>query len=61
MALAECMGVESGLIAKIATTFGAGMSREGEVCGALSGAVMGLGLRYGRNVPGFTQEGRRPY
>jgi hypothetical protein len=41
MALAKCLGVESKLIPKIATGFGAGIGRQGEVCGALSGAVMG--------------------
>ncbi|MBL7167136.1 C_GCAxxG_C_C family protein [Candidatus Bathyarchaeota archaeon] len=61
MALAKCLGVESKLIPKIATGFGAGIGREGEVCGALSGAVMGLGLKFGRNVPGFIVDGRRPY
>jgi len=61
MALAECLGVESKLIPRIATGFGAGVGREGEVCGALSGAVMGLGLKFGRDVPGFTVDGRRPY
>lgn len=61
MALAECMGKESPLIPRIATGFGAGVGREGEVCGALSGAVMGLGLRFGRDTPGFPRDGRRPY
>jgi len=61
MALAECLGVESKLIPNIATGFGAGIGREGEVCGALSGAVMGLGLKFGRDAPGFTEDGKRPY
>ncbi len=61
MALAECLGVESKLIPRIATGFGAGIGREGEVCGALSGAVMRLGLKFGRDVPGFTEDGRRPH
>jgi len=49
MALARCQGVESPLIPRIATGFGAGIARNGEICGALSGAVMGLSLRYGRD------------
>jgi len=61
MALAKCLGVKSKLIPKIATGFGAGIGRRGEVCGALSGAVMGLGLEFGRDVPGFMLDGRRPY
>ncbi len=57
MALAKCLGVESKLIPKIATGFGG----EGEVCGALSGAVMGLGLKFGRDVPGLRTDGRNPH
>lgn len=33
---------------KISISFGAGM-RKGEVCGACTGAIMALGLRYGEN------------
>ena len=60
LALSESMGVESELIPRIATGFAAGVARTGNVCGALSGAVMGLGLRYGRDAP-ETEPGRRPY
>jgi len=60
LALAESMGVESELIPRIATGFAAGVARTGNLCGALSGAVMGLGLRYGRDAP-ETEPGRRPY
>ena len=49
MALAKCQGVESPLIPRIATGFGAGVGRSGEVCGAVTGAVMGLSIRYGRD------------
>ena len=34
---------------KIATGFGAGYGRMQEVCGAVSGAIMALGLKYGRD------------
>jgi C_GCAxxG_C_C family probable redox protein len=60
LALAESLGVESELIPRIATGVAAGVARTGNVCGALSGAVMGLGLRYGRDTP-ETEPGRRPY
>ena len=33
---------------KIACGFGAGMGRKGEICDALSGAIIALGARYGR-------------
>jgi C_GCAxxG_C_C family probable redox protein len=47
----DALEVDSDLIPKIATGFGGGISRKGYVCGAVSGAVMGFGLKYGRNNP----------
>jgi C_GCAxxG_C_C family probable redox protein len=60
MALAKCQGLESPLIPRIATGFGAGIGRSGEICGAVTGAVMGLSIRYGRDKVEPTK-GRRPY
>ena len=60
LALSESIGVESKLIPRVATGFAAGVARTGNVCGALSGAIMGLGLRYGRDAP-TTEPRRRPY
>lgn len=60
-ALAKAQGVESPLIPRIATGFGAGVGRRGEVCGAVSGAVMGLSLAYGRDKGAPYTGGRRPY
>lgn len=51
LAVAGALGEKSPLIPRLATGFGAGMGRCGEVCGALSGAVMALGLRFGRDNP----------
>ena len=45
----DALEIKSDLIPKIATGFGGGISRQGYVCGAVSGAVMGFGLKYGRN------------
>lgn len=60
MALAKCQGVESLLIPRIATGFGAGVGRCGEICGAVTGSVMGLSIMYGRdNVEAIKD--RRPY
>ncbi|MBS7619719.1 C_GCAxxG_C_C family protein [Candidatus Bathyarchaeota archaeon] len=61
MALAECLGVSSNLIPRMATGFGAGIGRRGEICGALSGAIMGVGLRFGRNQHIVHPNGKRPY
>ena len=40
---------ENELIPKIATAFGGGIGRCGSVCGALTGGVMALGIKYGTN------------
>ena len=47
--LADEIGAECSYIPKIATCFGAGLGRHGEICGAITGAVMALGLKYGRS------------
>ena len=47
----DALEIDNDLIPKIATGFGGGMSRQGYVCGAVSGAVIGFGLKYGRNSP----------
>ena len=39
------------LIPKIATAFGGGVGRCGSLCGALTGGVMALGIKYGTNEP----------
>ncbi len=49
----EC-GIGEDAALKVACGFGGGMGRKQEVCGALAGGIMVLGLRRGRG----TQEGR---
>jgi len=51
---ASDLGLEDPLV-RLATGFGGGMGRAGDACGALSGAAMAIGLRYGR-VEGDDQE-----
>jgi C_GCAxxG_C_C family probable redox protein len=60
LAMQEAYGLRSELIPKVATPFGAGIGRRGSVCGALTGGVMALGLRYGRMTPD-SQARERPY
>jgi|Deesub1362B_J571_1020462.scaffolds.fasta_scaffold01846_1 C_GCAxxG_C_C family probable redox protein len=48
MAGCEILGIKSDLIPKLATGFGVGMGRRGSVCGAISRAVMVIGLKFGR-------------
>jgi len=47
LALSEKFNQNSPIIPRIATGFGAGVGRSGQICGALSGAVMAIGLRIG--------------
>ncbi|MDD3850627.1 MAG: C-GCAxxG-C-C family protein [Firmicutes bacterium] len=51
LAFSELLGVESEIIPRIATPFGGGIHQRRHMCGALSGAVMAIGLKYGRNTP----------
>lgn len=48
LALADAMGIESGLLPKAATAFCSGMGRMCGTCGALSGAIMGVSMVLGR-------------
>jgi C_GCAxxG_C_C family probable redox protein len=52
LSLASAQGIESDLLPKLATAFCGGMSRSCGTCGALTGAIMGLGLALGRSKPG---------
>jgi C_GCAxxG_C_C family probable redox protein len=51
LAIARAEGVESELLPKIATGFCSGMSRSCSTCGALTGAILGIGLVLGRSTP----------
>lgn len=45
---APAMGLSAKEALKITSGFGAGIGYKGEICGAVSGAYMALGLKYGR-------------
>jgi C_GCAxxG_C_C family probable redox protein len=45
---AEDLGLEKEKALKIGCGFGAGMARMGETCGAVTGAFMAIGLKYGK-------------
>lgn len=47
----EHWSCKSELVPKVATAFGGGMGRCGSVCGALTGGLMAIGIRYGTNEP----------
>ena len=48
VAFAPDLGLDEATALKVSTAFGGGMGRLGEVCGAVTGALMALGLKYGR-------------
>jgi C_GCAxxG_C_C family probable redox protein len=58
-------GMEAGLkkeaCLRIAGSFGAGMARRGETCGAVTGGLMVLGLRHGMVREGDTQAKKLNY
>jgi C_GCAxxG_C_C family probable redox protein len=41
------LGLERELAFRVAGAFGGGMARMGETCGAVTGALMAIGLKYG--------------
>jgi len=48
-------GLNRETVLKIAGAFGGGMGHMGETCGAVTGAFMVIGLRYGRTIAGDRQ------
>src|SRR5690348_4462792 len=48
--VANCdrLQLDKNLALRLATGLGAGMAREGEVCGAVTGGILALSLKYGR-------------
>jgi len=45
------LGLDTPLALKIADAFGAGMGGRAETCGVVTGAMMVIGLKYGRTDP----------
>lgn len=56
----EQLGLERELAFKISTGFGGGL-RQGEVCGAVTGAVMVIGLKHGHHIEGDTETKQKVY
>jgi len=52
MAVCQKLRIKNDLVPRIATAFAGGMGRSGEVCGAVVGAVMCIGVKYGRDEVG---------
>lgn len=47
MAFGEGLGLDEAACAKVSCAFGGGISHLGLTCGAVSGALMAIGLKYG--------------
>jgi C_GCAxxG_C_C family probable redox protein len=52
LSFAEELGLSFDTAARLASGFGGGMGHTDQVCGAVSGALMALGLKYGSPIPG---------
>ena len=52
VSLANAQGIESDLLPRMATAFCSGMARTCGTCGALTGAIMGISLAFGRSKSG---------
>lgn len=59
-AFSDVTGLEKGFAAKLASSFGGGMGRMREVCGAVSGMLMVAGLLYGYDDPGENDVNKKP-
>lgn len=60
-ALCDFLSIKAETIPRIATGFGGGVGHTGDICGAVTGAVMALGLKHGRDNPGEKEKRDRLY
>lgn len=56
---AEKENLDPSVSLKIASGFGGGMANMGETCGAVTGALMAIGLKYGRSRASDSQSKKR--
>ena len=61
VAFCDMTGLDENTAARMASSFGGGMGRMREVCGAVSGMLMVAGLLYGYDDPKATKEKRELY
>ena len=61
LAFTDVTGLDTTTAAKISSSFGGGMGRMREVCGAVSGMLMVLGLLYGYDTPGDDVSKKKQY
>ena len=51
LAMQAFWGIEEPVEPKVAAAFGSGIGRQGSLCGALTGGVLAIGIRFGTNIP----------
>jgi C_GCAxxG_C_C family probable redox protein len=61
LAYAGELDMDQETILKLTSSFGGGMARLKEVCGAVTGMFMAAGLKYGYTQPGVTSEKAEHY
>ena len=61
LAFEDVTGLERDTAARLSSSFGGGLGRMREVCGAVSGAAMVLGLAKGYSDPGDAEQKRSHY
>jgi C_GCAxxG_C_C family probable redox protein len=57
----ETYGLDKETAYKVSGAFGSGMGQLGETCGAVTGALMLIGLKYGKYKPSDTEAKDRTY
>ncbi len=58
---AKNLGLELDTALKVASAFGGGMGRRQHTCGAVTGALMAIGLRYGMGTEGEVARKEKTY
>lgn len=61
LAFRDVTGLDDEMAAKLSSSFGGGMGRMREVCGAVSGMLMVVGLLYGYDDPGEKDERKKAH
>jgi len=59
LAFAPQLGMDESQALKLASPFGGGVARRGQICGAVTGALMALGLAQGADIPDGKEDAYR--
>lgn len=53
--------IERDTLLRLASPFGSGIAKTQETCGAVTGGIMAIGLKYGKGINGTEEEKARAY